>query len=171
MNKAKVARALGIVGALLVPAVVVAQQFRAGEPLLAAELQGLADNVTVLTAEVAALKLAVQTGPGAQRFGIIEANGVTVYEATGDGFIIASPGNTGFQAVEVEAYIGSTSAVRHFRATEGNTLNMIVSQGDDLSVTVAGIVAPADVDLWWFPLHRNGTRPTCLGVGNDTCQP
>jgi hypothetical protein len=145
---------------------VVAQTFEANRPLLAEDLQTLVTNVTVLSARVAALESAVRTGPEPQRFAVITEDSTTVYRATADGFIVASPGGPGFQTVEIGARIGDNQAIRHFRATDGNTLNMIVSNTNDLVVTVAGTAGTANVDLWWYPLHQNsGTAPSCESAG------
>jgi hypothetical protein len=55
MYKAKFARVLGVVGALFIPAVVMAQ-FVADQPLRAEALQALANSVTALTTRVANLE-------------------------------------------------------------------------------------------------------------------
>jgi hypothetical protein len=173
MDKARLARALGVVGALLVPAVVVAQQFEANTELRAEDLRTLVTSLTLLQERVLVLETAVKTGPEPERFHIITVDSTTVYRATGDGFIVASPGGTGFQTVEVEARIGTDGDVRHFRATEGNTLNMIVSNENTLVITVSGTAGTASVDLWWYPLHQNSaTIPDCQNpVDCDTSPP
>jgi hypothetical protein len=169
MDKVKLARSMGIVGALLVPAVVVAQQFRANEPLLASDLALLVTKVDDLTARVTALETAPQTapptGPGAQEFARIEADGIFRYTARADGFIGVVPGGTGFGVVDVQARINGTDADRHFRASNGDTFNAIVSDDDILTLTVGAIVAPANVTLYWYPLRRSGQIPECEIAG------
>lgn len=165
MDKVKFARSLGIVGALLVPAVVVAQQFAPNQPLRSADLQLLVANVTQLTARVTALESALQSGPGAQAFDRIEVDGSTSYTARGDGFIGVVPGGTGFPVVDVQASVNGGVTDRHFRATNGDSFNAIVSQGDSLTVTVGDMVETANVVLYWYPLRRNAAAPLCGAVG------
>jgi hypothetical protein len=140
---------LGIAFALTVPAVVVAQQFAANQPLRSADLQALVARVAALEAG---------SGPSAQVIGrLITADPVAI-TANSDGFIVATPSGGGFGAVSVQAGINATN--RMFRATDGDSLLIPVSARDVANVT-AFELGTAEVSLRWYPLRRNGALPSC----------
>src|SRR5688572_29615852 len=143
---------LGVGLALTLPAVVVAQQFAANQPLRSADLQALVDRVEALE---------VGTGPNAQRIGQMSA-AVTAVSVTArsDGFIVAVPGGSGFGNTNVTAEVSTTS--REFRSSSGDSLTVIISAGEtaSLSTDAAGEV---EVTLRWYGLRANGALPTCTG--------
>ena len=143
---------LGVALALTLPAVVVAQQFTANQPLRAADLAALSSRLDALEAG---------SGPGGQLVGTIVTADTTAITANADGFIVATPGGSGFGSVGLQAGINSTG--RMFRITDGNSLQLIVSAGDVANITAGGLVAPAEVAVRWYPLRRDGALPTCAG--------
>jgi hypothetical protein len=140
---------LGVAFALAIPAVVVAQQFAANQPLRSADLQALVARVAALEAG---------SGPSSQVLGrLLTADQVPI-TATSDGFILATPSGGGFGAVSVQAGINATN--RMFRATEGDSLLIPVSAGDVANVTPVDL-GTAEVTVRWYPLRRNGASPRC----------
>lgn len=143
---------LGIAAALALPAIVVAQTFQARTVLSAAALQQLESRVAEL-----------ESGMGSpENVGDLTANGSVTMTARSDGFLVATPGGSGLNAINVEAAINASGRI--FRASSGNSLSVILANGDSATVTVAGISGNS-VLLRWFPLRRNGAVPTCAGAG------
>jgi hypothetical protein len=141
---------LGVALALTVPAVVVAQQFAANQPLRSVDLQALVDRVAALEAG---------TGPSAQRIGQLNATVVSAaITARSDGFIVAVPGGSGFGSTVLQAQVSLDS--REFRQDGGATMTVIISAGETATITADNIVEQS-VTLRWYGLHANGALPTC----------
>lgn len=141
---------LGVGLALTLPAVVVAQQFAANQPLRSADLQALVDRVEALEAG---------SGPNGQRIGELDATVTSVaVVARSDGFIVAVPAGSGFGNAGVQGSV--TTGSREFRATDGNTLTIIVSAGETATIT-SDVAGEAQVTLRWYGLRANGALPTC----------
>jgi hypothetical protein len=134
---------LGVALALSVPTAVVAQQFAANQPLRSADLQALVDRVAALEAG---------SGPGAQLLGQLVTADVVPITANSDGFLLCTPAGTGFGDISVQ--IGVNATGRHVRATDGDSALVPLSAGDVANVSPINLVAPAGVNIRWFPLQR-----------------
>jgi hypothetical protein len=147
MNKSKLVNVLGILGALSLPAVVVAQQFTPNTVLSAQALQELAGRVAALENNqgVGAASIVSAFGPN--------EIGSKTFRATGDGIMTVRASGGGFQSasVDVSLPIGTVGRMR-----EGGSATVPLRQNEivtvESNVSIGGTVA-----LFWFPLNGDSS--------------
>lgn len=147
MIKFKLVNVLGIVGALSLPAVVVAQQFNRGDVLTAEILQQLERRIATLE-NSRGLNAAKSTAAFAEN-----EIGTKTFRATGDGIMIARSIGPGFQSarLNVDMPFGN---VGHARG--GSSVAIPLRQNDVVSIESATAFG-GTVALFWYPLNGDSS--------------